>query len=121
MEKGLHFFHLPAGWTEAVGERGNIVVPVKWDIKSCTSIFHRVSDQRLKLWIKTGKVRAGEFVVRHSNLSDWRKPEELEELIPCFKLYENAQPGTGENPEPARSARHETKRINSILLIDDER
>ena len=65
------------------------MVEMRWDIKRGANVYRQVSDDRIKLWIITGKIKAGEVVVWHTGLSGWRRPEELEELIPflaprCF-------------------------------------
>ncbi|MDP2831678.1 MAG: response regulator, partial [Candidatus Omnitrophota bacterium] len=38
-----------------------------------------------------GKIKPGEVVVYRSGFSGWRKPEELNEIIPYFRRYEKAQ------------------------------
>ena len=93
----------------------------RWDVRSGGSVYHQVSDARIKLWIKTGKIKAGEVVVWHINLSGWRRPEELEELRPCFELCEKALFRKSERPRSARKPGPGEKRIKSILLIDDEK
>jgi CheY-like chemotaxis protein len=92
---------------------------VRWDIKRGASIYHQVSSARLKLWINTGKIKAGEAAVWHINLSGWRKPEDLEELGPSFKLYEKAL-RKSKRPRSERKPGHGGRQIESILLIDDE-
>lgn len=94
---------------------------IKWDIKSGTSVYRQVAGAHIKHWIKTGKIKAGEVVVWHANFSGWRKPEELEELIPFFKLYEKAGFGKRERRKSARMTVSVKKQIKSILLIDDEK
>lgn len=94
---------------------------IRWDIKRGTSVYLQVSDAHIKYWIKTGKVKAGEVVVWHANFSGWRKPEELEELIPFFKLYEKACFGKRERRKSASRTLSVKKQIKSILLIDDEK
>ena len=94
---------------------------IRWDMKRGTNVYHQVSDGRLKSWIKSGKIKASEVVVWHINLSGWRKPEELEELKPFFKLYERAQFGKSERRKSGRRTPRGRKQIKSILLIDDEK
>jgi len=94
---------------------------IKWDIKRGASVYHQISDNRLKLWIKTGKIKAGEVVVWRDNLSGWRRPEELEELSSFFQIYEKARFRKIERPKSARRTGPGKKQIKSILLIDDEK
>jgi CheY-like chemotaxis protein len=93
---------------------------LRWNIKRGANVYHEVSDDRLKLWIKTGKIKTGEVVVWHGNFSDWRRPEELEELRPLFELYEQTRFKTSERRKSARRPSLGKKQIKSILLIDDE-
>jgi hypothetical protein len=58
----------------------------KWDIKLGTGVYHHVASARLRHWIKTGKIKAGEALVCPADSSDWRKPEEREDLQPFFNL-----------------------------------
>ncbi|MBE3117290.1 MAG: response regulator [Acidobacteria bacterium] len=94
---------------------------LRWDIKRGVNVYHQVSDDRLKLWIKTGKIKTGEVVVWHGNFSGWRRPEELEELRPLFELCEKALSRKSERPGSARKPGPGKKQIKSILLIDDEK
>jgi CheY-like chemotaxis protein len=93
---------------------------IKWDMKRGTSVYHQVSDDRIKLWIRTGKIIAGEVVVWRDNLSGWRKPEELEELSAFFQIYEQARIRKMESRKLRRTG-PEKKQIKNILLIDDEK
>jgi CheY-like chemotaxis protein len=93
----------------------------RWDIKRGVTFYHQVSDAHLKQWIKAGKLKAGETEVWRADLSGWRKPEELEELRPFFRLYEKALFRKSERPRSARKPGPGEKRIKSILLIDDEK
>jgi CheY-like chemotaxis protein len=93
----------------------------KWDLRIGTSVYLQIPDAHIKHWIKTGKIKAGEAVVRQANLSGWRKPEELEELLPFFKLYEKAGFGKSEKRKSASRTSARKKQIKSILLIDDEK
>jgi len=67
------------------------MVEIKWDIKRGADVYRQVFDSRLKSWISTGKIKPGEVVVYRSGFSGWRKPEELNEIIPYFRRYEKAQ------------------------------
>ncbi|MCX6558229.1 MAG: response regulator [Candidatus Aminicenantes bacterium] len=93
----------------------------KWDLRIGTSVYLQIPDAHIKHWIKTGKIKAGEAVVRQANLSGWRKPEELEELLPFFKLYEKAGFGKSEKRKSTKRTAAKKKQISSILLVDDEK
>ncbi len=77
---------------------------IKWDIKRGADVYRQVFDSRLKSWISTGKIKPGEVVVYRSGFSGWRKPEELEELIPYFRRYEKDQLKKIRKRESARKA-----------------
>ena len=111
---------------------------IKWDIKRGADVYRQVFDSRLKLWIYTGKIKPGEVVVYCSGFSGWRKPEELNEIIPYFRRYEKAQLRKIKRRKPARSTLPEKTQINpvrklysnrpgfsngvkNILIIDDEK
>ncbi|MFA4889767.1 MAG: response regulator [Candidatus Omnitrophota bacterium] len=127
------------------------MLEIKWDIKRGADVYRQVFDSRLKSWISTGKIKPGEVVVYRSGFSGWRKPEELNEIIPYFRRYEEAQlrkinPHTKDfgvgvkRRKPARSILPEKTQINpvrntealtgkdkisngvkNILIIDDEK
>ena len=89
----------------------------RWDIKRGASVYHQVSSARLKLWINTGKIKAGEAAVWRIDLSGWRRPEDLEELRPSFELYKKA---LRKSKRPRFAGKPRGRQIKSILLIDDE-
>jgi CheY-like chemotaxis protein len=93
----------------------------KWDLKRGTSVYLQVLDSHIKHWIKTGNIKAGETVIRHAKLSGWRKPEELEELRPFFKLHEKSRNDRAAKRKPAKRTMAGKKQIKRILLIDDEK
>jgi CheY-like chemotaxis protein len=93
---------------------------IRWDIKRGANVYHQVSSARLKLWINAGKIKAGEAAVWHINLSGWRKPEDLEELKPSFKLYDKALRKSKRHISAKRPDRG-GKQIKNILLVDDEK
>ncbi len=116
------------------------MVEIKWDIKRGADIYRQVFDSRLKSWISTGKIKPGEVIVYRSGFSGWRKPEELNEIIPYFRRYEKAQLRKIKRRKPAiygeplknqinpvrntESSRKENKISNgvkNILIIDDEK
>ncbi len=94
---------------------------IKWDIKRGADVYRQVFDSRLKSWISTGKIKPGEVVVYRSGFSGWRKPEELNEIIPYFRRYEKAQLRKLKRRKPARSTLPEKTQIKNILIIDDEK
>lgn len=94
---------------------------IKWDIKRGADIYRQVLDNRLKFWISTGKIKPGEVVVWRGGFSGWRRPEELEELIPYFGRYERAQSRKIKRRKPGKRALIEKTRIKDILIIDNER
>lgn len=97
------------------------MVEIKWDIKRGADVYRQVFDSRLKSWIYTGKIKPGEVVVYRSGFSGWRKPEELNEIIPYFRRYEKAQLRKIKRRKPVRSALPEKTQIKNILIIDDEK
>lgn len=95
---------------------------IKWDIKRGAQIYGSVFDARLKGWVATGKIKAGEVLVWRSGFSGWRKPEELEEFQSYFKQWERSQ--LRKVRRRKRLIRHRTledKEIKDILIIDDEK
>ena len=97
------------------------MVEIKWDIKRGADVYRQVFDSRLKSWIYTGKIKPGEVVVYRSGFSGWRKPEELNEIIPYFRRYEKAQLRRIKRRKPARSTLSKKTQIKNILIIDDEK
>ncbi|MDI6758849.1 MAG: response regulator [Candidatus Omnitrophota bacterium] len=94
---------------------------IRWDIKRSADIYRQILDARLRFWISAGKIKPGEVIVWRSGFSGWRKPEELEELIPCFRRYERSQLRKIKTRKPSRRALPEKTRIKNILIIDDEK
>ena len=93
----------------------------RWDIKRGASVYHNVSDARLKQWIRTGRIKAGEVAVWRINLSGWRRPEDLEELKATFKLRQKSAPRRKDRSAAAGKPAPGENRIGSILLVDDEK
>jgi len=93
----------------------------KWDLKRGTSVYLRVPAVHIKQWIKTGRIKEGETVIRFANFSGWIKPEELEELIPFFKLCKKTSFEKSEKQKSAKRTAAKKKQISSILLVDDEK
>lgn len=89
---------------------------IKYDIRRGAEIYRAIYSVRLKSWISKGVIKRGEATVWRSGLSGWRRPEELEELIPSFEQWEKQRP---RRKKPRK--RKITKRIKNILVIDDEK
>jgi CheY-like chemotaxis protein len=94
---------------------------IKWDIKRGADIYRQVLDNRLKSWISTGKIKPGEVVVWRGGFSGWRKPEELEELIPHFRRCEKGQLRKLKRRKLITKALPKKIQIKNILIIDDEK
>ena len=90
----------------------------KYDIRRGADTYREIYHSRLRSWILKGIIKQDEAVVWRSGLSGWRKPEEMEELMPYFERREQ---------ERLRRKKGETKRVllpkkqvKNILIIDDE-
>lgn len=94
---------------------------IKWDIRRGAEIYGGVYDARLKRWISTGRIKSAEVLVWRSGLSGWRKPEELEELIPFFKRWERYELRKIKRRRPEKVAVPLRKKIKDILIIEDEK
>ena len=94
---------------------------IRWDIKRSADVYRQILDARLKFWISTGKIKPGEVVVWRSGFSGWRRPEELEELIPYFRRYEKIQLRKLKRRKPKRKVLTKKSQIKNILIIDDEK
>ncbi len=94
---------------------------IRWDIKRSADVYRQILDARLKFWISTGKIKPGEVVVWRGGFSGWRRPEELEELIPYFRRYEKTQLRKLKRRKLVRKALPEKTQIKNILIIDDEK
>lgn len=94
---------------------------IKWDIRRGAEIYAGVYDARLKRWISTGKIKLTEVLVWRSGFSGWRKPEDLEELIPFFKRRERYELKKIKRRRPEKAAVPLRKKIKDILIIEDEK
>jgi len=95
---------------------------IRWDIKRSADIYRQILDARLKFWISAGKIKPGEVIVWRGGFSGWRRPEELEELIPYFRRYERSQLRKIKRRKSARRVTlPEKAQIKNILIIDDEK
>ena len=99
----------------------HFMAEIKWDIKRGADIYRQVFDSRLKRWIFAGKIKPGEVVVWRAGFSGWRRPEEIEELIPYFRRYERRQLRKIKRRKPQPGGLIEKTRIKNILIIDDEK
>jgi len=93
---------------------------IKWDIRRSADIYSQILDARLKSWISAGKIKPGETVVWKSGFSGWRKPEELEELIPWFRRRERILSRETRREKRARKVLIKSQ-IKDILIVDDEK
>jgi CheY-like chemotaxis protein len=94
----------------------------RWDIRMGARVYHHVPDGRLRLWIRTGKIKVDEMELRRADASDWRKPEDVAELKSLLKLHDTAL--LRKEGHPARSGKKPASgrmRIRRILLVDDEK
>ena len=96
------------------------MIEIKWDIRRSADIYSQILDARLKSWISSGKIKPGETVVWKSGFSGWRKPEELEELIPWFRRRERILLRETRREKRARKVLIKSQ-IKDILIVDDEK
>ena len=94
---------------------------IRWDIKRSADVYRQILDARLKFWISNGKIKPGEVVVWRGGFSGWRRPEELEELIPYFRRYERTQLRKLKRRKLKREVLTKKSQIKNILIIDDEK
>lgn len=93
---------------------------IKWDIKRGANIYRAIYASRLQSWISKGVIKRGEVTVWQSGFSGWRKPEELEELMPFFERWEKQQLTKRREPEKL-TFMQQKKKIKNILIVDDEK
>lgn len=92
---------------------------IKYDVRRGADIYRSIYFARLRDWISKGKIKRGEVIVWRSGLSGWRRPEELEELLPFFEQWEEQQLI---RKRPRRRRKKAKRiRIKNILVIDDEK
>ena len=97
------------------------MMEIKWDIRRSADIYNQILDGRLKSWISSGKIKPGETVVWKSGFSGWRKPEELDDLIPYFRRREKIlSRETRKKRELSRKVLTRSQ-IKNILIVDDEK
>lgn len=96
------------------------MIEIKWDIRRSADIYNQILDARLKSWISAGKIKPGETVVWKSGFSGWRKPEELDELIPYFRRRERILSRKTKREKRSRKVLVRSQ-IKNILIVDDEK
>lgn len=98
------------------------MIEIKWDIKRGVDTYRQISDNRLKAWISMGKIKPIEMVVWRSGFSGWRRPEDIEELLPYFKRWERKQfKRIRREVKLKKESSIQKKDIKDILIIDDEK
>ena len=91
---------------------------LKYDVRRGADTYRLIYHSRLKSWILRGIIKRDEALVWRSGLSGWRKPEELEELIPFFE--QRGQARLRREVEELRPAPLPKRRIKNVLIVDDE-
>jgi len=91
---------------------------LKYDVRRGADTYRLIYYSRLKSWILKGIIKQDEALVWRSGLSGWRKPEELEELIPFFEQREQAR--LRRKKEELRPAPLPKRQIKNVLIVDDE-
>ena len=93
---------------------------LKYDVKRGADTYRLIYHSRLKSWILNGIIKRDEALVWRSGLSGWRKPEELEELIPFFKQREQVLLRRKKEELRPRQAPLPKRQIKNVLIVDDE-
>jgi len=91
---------------------------LKYDVRRGADTYRSIYHSRLKSWILKGIIKQDEALVWRSGLSGWRKPEELEELIPFFEQREQAR--LRREKEELRPVPLPKRQIKNVLIVDDE-
>lgn len=91
---------------------------LKYDVRRGADTYRLIYHSRLKSWILRGIIKRDEALVWRSGLSGWRKPEELEELIPFFEEREQAR--LRREMEETRQVLLPKRQIKNVLIVDDE-
>jgi CheY-like chemotaxis protein len=94
------------------------MLELKYDVRRGADTYRSIYHSRLKSWILNGIIKPDEALVWRSGLSGWRKPEELEELIPFFEQREQVR--VRREKEELRKAPLPKRKIKNILIVDDE-
>lgn len=93
---------------------------LKYDVKRGADTYRLIYHSRLKSWILKGIIKPEEALVWRSGLSGWRKPEELEELIPFFEQREQERLRREKEELKPRPAPLSKRQIKNVLIVDDE-
>ncbi|MBU2540702.1 MAG: response regulator [Candidatus Omnitrophica bacterium] len=93
---------------------------IKYDIRKGIDIYRAIYTSRLQSWISEGKIKQGEVLVWRSGLSGWRRPEELDELIPFFEKWEKRQLKKLKRKKQTTQPSAYNGQIKNILIVDDE-
>jgi len=91
---------------------------IKYDVRRGADTYRLIYQSRLKSWILKGIIKRDEVLVWRSGLSGWRKPEELEELIPFFEQREQAR--LRREKGELRPVPLPKRQIKNVLIVDDE-
>ena len=91
---------------------------LKYDVRRGADTYRVIYHNRLKSWILKGIIKRDEALVWRSGLSGWRRPEELEELMPYFEQRE--QESLKRKRGEAKRVLLPKKQIKNILILDDE-
>jgi len=93
---------------------------LKYDVKRGADTYRLIYQSRLKSWILKGIIKPEEALVWRSGLSGWRKPEELEELIPYFEQRKQERLRRKKEELKSRPASLPKRQIKNVLIVDDE-
>lgn len=93
---------------------------LKYDVRRGADTYRSIYHSKLKSWILKGIIKQDEALVWRSGLSGWRKPEELEELIPFFKQREQVLLRRKKEELRPKPALLPKRQIKNVLIVDDE-
>jgi CheY-like chemotaxis protein len=93
---------------------------LKYDVRRGADTYRSIYHSKLKSWILNGIIKPDEALVWRSGLSGWRKPEELEELIPFFEQREQVLLRRKKEELRPRPAPLPKRQIKNVLIVDDE-
>jgi CheY-like chemotaxis protein len=93
---------------------------LKYDVRRGADTYRSIYHSKLKSWILNGIIKPDEALVWRSGLSGWRKPEELEELIPFFEQREQVLLRRKKEELRPRPAQLPKRQIKNVLIVDDE-
>lgn len=98
-----------------------MVEEIKYDMRRGADIYRAIYFSRMKSWITKGSIKRGDTVVWRSGLSGWRRPEELEELVPFFQQWEQIELKRVKRKKSSTEALPAKRWVKNILIIDDEK